>query len=153
MLGYLDLYNQGRIREEGMQLTITPTCEQKLLFIAICYLCTKLYEICTFPVTFLRPFGFCSWTVVCPLLLYALDITEETELTRMEWSNYTLDLDLRDTKIPSIAIATIQYVHLVHLVLELLTSPLWHFLLKNTHACDLQNIVLCAWRSLEKKGE
>ncbi len=25
-----DAYYQGRIREEGMQLTISPTCEQKL---------------------------------------------------------------------------------------------------------------------------
>ncbi len=33
-------YYQGRIREEGMQLTISPiaTCEQKPYSIAICYL-------------------------------------------------------------------------------------------------------------------
>ncbi len=64
--------------EEGMQLTISPTCEQKPhfdLFIAICYLYfAKLRNLffCTFPVTFLHPFGFCSWTVACPLLLILL---------------------------------------------------------------------------------
>ena len=83
----MDIHNyyQGCIREEGMKLTISPTCEQKQHSIAICYLYfaqktlfnrNLFLDITVLFVTFLRPFGFCSWTVACPLLLYALGSTK-----------------------------------------------------------------------------
>ncbi len=63
---------QGRIREKGMQLTISPTCEQ------------KLNGRSTFPVTLLRPFSFCSWTVACPLLLYALGYIKSIRICHID---------------------------------------------------------------------
>ncbi len=67
---------KGVQREEGTQLTINPTCEQKpksQTGYTTCYL--QQSENCTFPVHSTAHFGFCSQAAACLFSLYALGTT------------------------------------------------------------------------------